>query len=62
MTRPAKQPVVVPEIPPEADLLTVVITGEGRIGLVHGASNTISPYAWPTILRKAAALLEATLE
>jgi hypothetical protein len=38
-------------------LLTIVVEGD-RLAVQSDASNTISAYAWPTVLRKVAAMLE----
>lgn len=56
MTSPKKQPTEA-----HADLLTIIVTAEG-VGLRPGENNTISPFAWPTIMRKMADRFEVELD
>lgn len=49
-----------PKPKPHLDLMAVTVSADGVIGLQPGPDNTISPFAWPTVLREAAKLYEAS--
>jgi hypothetical protein len=57
MDTPAEPPA---QAEPHRDLMIVSVDADAVIGLQPGPDNTISVFAWPTVLREAARLYEAS--